>query len=295
MKVLIIENESYLAASIAAKLADKSYACEIATLPLAPASEDKYDVVLLSTGAVGVDFGKIIKKYQNAIIILMINYISSDIITMMKAGADDYILKPIIIEELLRKIKLFDNYKKMNLLNRSFERFIKSLTKGYEVESAKDKKFKFPLELVSKSYDVAGVFVFSLAKERGLAYLYIEAGDENISNLISTAGGATLVFISKFDTLEEETQKNILALANKKNLVVSCASTLSLAGFSSIELKANYSEFPARDIITIDEYVKFVIATYQDSYPDTELSRKLGISRKSLWEKRKRYEIAKKK
>ena len=73
----------------------------------------------------------------------------------------------------------------MNLLNRSFQRFIKSLTKGYEVESAKDKKFKFPLELVSKSYDVAGVFVFSLAKERGLAYLYIEAGDENISNLIN--------------------------------------------------------------------------------------------------------------
>ena len=34
---------------------------------------------------------------------------------------------------------------------------------------------------------------------------------------------------------------------------------------------------------------------YQDKYPDTELSKKLGISRKSLWEKRKKYDIVKKK
>ncbi|EAH5670062.1 hypothetical protein CXE35_07460, partial [Campylobacter jejuni] len=30
-------------------------------------------------------------------------------------------------------------------------------------------------------------------------------------------------------------------------------------------------------------------------FPDTDLSKKLGISRKSLWEKRKKYEISKKK
>ncbi|MEA1917106.1 MAG: helix-turn-helix domain-containing protein, partial [Campylobacterota bacterium] len=30
-------------------------------------------------------------------------------------------------------------------------------------------------------------------------------------------------------------------------------------------------------------------------FPDTELSKKLGISRKSLWEKRKKYGISKQK
>ncbi|EAH7702103.1 hypothetical protein EPD12_06325, partial [Campylobacter upsaliensis] len=37
------------------------------------------------------------------------------------------------------------------------------------------------------------------------------------------------------------------------------------------------------------------ILSYQNVFADTELSKKLGISRKSLWEKRKKYEISKKK
>ncbi|MCW1548840.1 hypothetical protein OLS49_02640, partial [Campylobacter jejuni] len=50
----------------------------------------------------------------------------------------------------------------------------------------------------------------------------------------------------------------------------------------------------SNEILTIDEYVKYVIINYQNIFPDTDLSKKLGISRKSLWEKRKKYEISKK-
>ena len=49
------------------------------------------------------------------------------------------------------------------------------------------------------------------------------------------------------------------------------------------------------DILCIDDYVKYVICNFQNKFPDTELSKKLGISRKSLWEKRKKYGINKKK
>ncbi|ELZ2554179.1 hypothetical protein TX752_000401, partial [Campylobacter coli] len=51
----------------------------------------------------------------------------------------------------------------------------------------------------------------------------------------------------------------------------------------------------SNQILTIDEYVKYIILNYQNVFPDTDLSKKLGISRKSLWEKRKKYEISKKK
>ncbi len=49
------------------------------------------------------------------------------------------------------------------------------------------------------------------------------------------------------------------------------------------------------DILSVDEYVKTTILKFEDKYPDTELSKKLGMSRKSLWERRKKYGIAKKK
>ena len=49
------------------------------------------------------------------------------------------------------------------------------------------------------------------------------------------------------------------------------------------------------DILTIDEYIQHIIVEFQSKYPDTELSKKLGMSRKSLWEKRKKYDLYKKK
>ena len=38
-----------------------------------------------------------------------------------------------------------------------------------------------------------------------------------------------------------------------------------------------------------------MVLSFQDKYPDTELSKRLGISRKSLWEKRKKFGIEKNK
>jgi transcriptional regulator of acetoin/glycerol metabolism len=46
-------------------------------------------------------------------------------------------------------------------------------------------------------------------------------------------------------------------------------------------------------ILTINDYVKMMVLKFQTKYPDTELSKKLGISRKSLWEKRKKFGIEK--
>ena len=45
--------------------------------------------------------------------------------------------------------------------------------------------------------------------------------------------------------------------------------------------------------MTINDYVKTMVLSYQNKCTDTELSKKLGISRKSLWEKRKKFDIGK--
>ncbi len=47
--------------------------------------------------------------------------------------------------------------------------------------------------------------------------------------------------------------------------------------------------------MSINDYIKTIVINHQNRYPDTELSKRLGISRKSLWEKEKKLEIDKKK
>jgi DNA-binding NtrC family response regulator len=67
------------------------------------------------------------------------------------------------------------------------------------------------------------------------------------------------------------------------------------AEFRYIEFEATTKNFFEDEILTIEDYIKFIIQTHQHKFPDTELSKKLGISRKSLWEKRKKYGIFKQK
>ncbi|MDE7174293.1 MAG: response regulator, partial [Helicobacter sp.] len=105
MRVLIIENEIYLAQSIAMKLEHLGFDCDITTVVKESHSKD-YDVVLLSTNLIEQNIYSIISLYKESVIILMISYISDDTVTKpIKAGAKDYILKPFMIDELVRKIQ----------------------------------------------------------------------------------------------------------------------------------------------------------------------------------------------
>ena len=65
--------------------------------------------------------------------------------------------------------------------------------------------------------------------------------------------------------------------------------------FRLIEIESESQLFDQGEILPIEEYVKYIMTNFQNRFPDTELSKKLGISRKSLWEKRKKYGIIKKK
>ena len=47
------------------------------------------------------------------------------------------------------------------------------------------------------------------------------------------------------------------------------------------------------EILTIEDYTKFVIDNFQYELTDIELSKKLGISRKTLWKRRKKYGLVK--
>ena len=64
MKILIVENEIYLAGSMASKLADFGYDCEIAKSVKEALKFENFDVVLLSTTLPGQDFYPVIEKFK---------------------------------------------------------------------------------------------------------------------------------------------------------------------------------------------------------------------------------------
>jgi CheY-like chemotaxis protein len=295
MRVLIIENEIYLAQSIASKLGELGYQCDISSSIQDAFKGVAYDVVLLSTNISGQDIYPVIEAFRDAVVILMVSYISNDTVTKpLAAGAKDYILKPFMIEELIRKIEHFQEFNRLKLANETYKRYLDQHFKGVKITQDLDNVTP-PVFIASNFQKYADRFAFDYAKSNGRELVYISLDNSSAFNDISKAPASALLYITDFQSLKKADRKPFLELINARNVIVSSTDSVDVEGVQIIEIKSDSTVFEQGDILPIEDYVKYIVLNYQHKFPDTELSKKLGISRKSLWEKRKKYGIIKKK
>ena len=281
---------------MASKLADFGYDCEIAKSVKEALKFENFDVVLLSTTLPGQDFYPVIEKFKNSIIILLIAYINSDtVLKPIQAGAVDYIQKPFMIEELVRKIRHFEEFRGFKNEIKNYENYINFALKDYEIPCFEAKKIKFPLLLKSRKNGYSDKFIFNYAKAGNLPFLFLgKACFSELEKALAQCGDE-LIYITNLEELKEDEKEKILELCKKKKVAIQTSDFAQSAPFEELELSVRDKNFDIGEIVTIDEYIKYIIVNYQDKFPDTELSKKLGISRKSLWEKRKKYDVSKKK
>lgn len=295
MQVLIVENEIYLAQSIAAKLNDIGFHCEIAATLNEAIRDSWFDVVLLSTNISGQNFYPIIDHYKDSIIILMISYVSSDTVTgPINAGAKDYILKPFMMDELLRKIEHFREYEKLKQQNRVYSEYMDYIFKDNDLKQDY-KNIRLPLCIKTNQQKLADQFAFMYARESGWAFEFVQLGIQGWQDKLEKAGKNALVYCVDYHTLKKSEKQFFDEQAKNMSVIVSTTGDIEEGNMDIVELKSESKAFDSSEILSIDDYIKLMVLTYQVRYPDTELSKKLGMSRKSLWEKRKKFGIEKKK
>ena len=295
MKILIIENEVYLAQSIATKLGDVGHTCEMCTSTKDAIRSNDYDVVLLSTNINGQDFIPVIETFKNSIVILMVSYISNDTVSKpLAAGAKDYILKPFMIEELVRKIDHYQDYEKLKRRNIAYEKYLKHTFLNAKHEENLE-NIELPLFISSSFQKYADAFAFEYAQKRDIPMHFLTLSDSKSLNEISSLPQNSLVYIIDYHLLKKADRKTFCDVIAGKQAIIATSESVEDVDIPVIEIKNDSNIFDKGEILPIEDYVKFIVLNYQDKYPDTELSKKLGISRKSLWEKRKKYDIVKKK
>ena len=295
MKILIIENEVYLAQSIATKLGELGHVCEMCTSTKDAIRSNNYDVVLLSTNINGQDFHPVIDTFKNSIVILMVSYISNDTVSKpLAAGAKDYILKPFMIEELVRKIDHYQDYEKLKKRNAAYEKYLNhsfmNAKHGQDLDA-----IELPIFVSSNFQKYADAFAFEYAKKQNLPINFISLSDPKAMNEIESLAENALIYIIDYQLLKKSDKKTFCNLIAGKKAIILSSDKIEDVEHPVIEIKSESNVFDKGEILPIEDYVKFIVLNYQDKYPDTELSKKLGISRKSLWEKRKKYDIVKKK
>jgi len=293
MKIIIIENELYLAQSIASKLGENGFDAEIFS-SIQEAMQSNGDVYLLSTNMPGQDTTPLIKAFKNKIIILMVNYINNDTVSLpLKLGAKDYIVKPFMIEELLRKIEHYQEYQLLKKRTELYQEYMDNLLKDIETKTEIE-KFTTPLVIQTNYQRLVDKVVFEYARNENKLLTFVPLTEKEWKDKIISSPTRSVLYITEINSLKKTEREKLLEFIKPYNFILCSTSELETE-FDTITLNTDSKLYDQNEILTIDDYVKFIVNSFQYKFPDTELSKKLGISRKSLWEKRKKYELFKKK
>jgi DNA-binding response OmpR family regulator len=166
MKLLIVEDEKELAASIVSYLKNENYTCEVAfnfKEALDKIETSDYECIALDItipGGSGMQLLKELKsnKKTDGVIIISAKDSIEDRISGLRLGADDYLVKPFHLSELAARINAIIRRKMYNGNNiiRFNEIFIDTLAKEVTV---KDER----IELTRKEYEL---LVYLLSNQR---------------------------------------------------------------------------------------------------------------------------------
>ncbi|WP_456431753.1 response regulator [Nitratifractor sp.] len=294
MKIVIVENELYLAQSIAAKLAEYNFEAEIYS-SVKEGMERKADVYLLSTSIPGQNCLPLIERHRDKNVLLMVNYISNDTVgDPLKAGARDYIVKPFMIEELIRKIEHFHHHRMLLERNRFYEEYFDRLL-GEITLDVDPHSLRLPVVIRTNYQKAADKLALALNRVGKNILTLIPLAEEGWKEKIRNLDNDHIGYITQLEKLKKNERQTLYELLQGKRFILTDTSGEIETPFETVELTVSNRLYDQDDILTIDEYVQYIVRTFQYKFPDTELSRRLGISRKSLWEKRKKYGLFKKK
>jgi DNA-binding NtrC family response regulator len=287
MKIIIVENELYLAQSIQNNLSEKLNAkCEIYA-SYDEAIQTEGDVYIVNTNLKG-NIEKLIESKKENIIILLAPYVTYSSVTQpIQMGADDYLQKPFSIEELIRKIVHLKEYYLLKNRTSKMEQFIDHILE--DIEISEEYELKFPLFIKTNYHKAIDKIVFEYAKKNMCDIKLLDI--ENINPKELKHGN--IIYYCKQFCNEPET----INLLSKYNTIILVPKEFEniYPHYNLLEIEISKKNFLNDEILSIEDYIKFIILNHQHKLPDTELSKKLGISRKSLWEKRKKYGIFKQK
>ncbi len=306
MNILVLDDDIYLGLKVTSRLLEDGHHCDNFICPSEVNLSKDYDAVLLSTNLASDACNKIIKNYKNSTIILLVTYVSDATVTKpIKAGADDYVLKPFSMDELIRKIHHFDEYRAIQREAVQYKEYFDFMFENIDTQVDPD-SVELPLLIETNDQKFADKFVFDLSNTNDKQIKFISITNTTVQTVIGEieANNNYIYYISDFHSLKKSFKQQMINVLEGKNVIISSleledeflaeckANSLNM---QKVEIKNSNQLITNDNIMTINDYVKLIVTNFQYKYPDTELSKKLGISRKSLWEKRKKLDIEKKK
>lgn len=159
IKILIVDDEKPICDLIDMNLSAAGYSCVAVQDGLAAidaVEKNTFDLVLLDImlpGADGYDVMEYIRPFKVPVIFISAKHEVKDRVKGLKLGADDYLIKPFDVTELLARVEA---------VLRRYNKTDKVITLGdveIDVEARRVKRGSNPIPLTSKEFDLMLLFV----------------------------------------------------------------------------------------------------------------------------------------
>ena len=244
MKILIANEENYFAQKLSIRLEDEKYSCDIVS-DLDDCS-GFYDIILLSTDGSSSESIKFIKKNNHTLIILLAPFMTNETVTsQLEVGATDYVIKPFSVDEIIRKIKHYEDFRllrEQNILLREQNEFLFRKVKSSNI------KYEFPLILNGENTIAADKIAFDISKKENkeLETILLTSNKEFIYD--KTKYTKKLLYFCGLNNLDDNNTEKFFELMKDKDVIIYQDNCLEHEGFKSIKIKdithscSSYSE-----------------------------------------------------
>nr|MBL0721823.1 response regulator [Sulfurovaceae bacterium] len=225
MKIIIVENELYLAQSISSKLGEKGFEVETFS-SIREALNSKGDVYLISTNLPGQNCHPLITEFRDKIIILMVSYINNDTVSKpIQLGAKDYIVKPFMIEELIRKIEHYKDYQELKQQNRLYTEYTSNLLRDISVDFNIN-KLVLPIVIFTNYPKLIDKIVFSYVQKTKRVLNFIPLTDKNWKDKIRNASIDSVLYISDLQILKKSEREHLFEIIENLEFIISTTSKI---------------------------------------------------------------------
>ena len=198
------------------------------------------------------------------------------------------------MDELVRKIYHYRECRQMRQELITMKTYVKFLLEDIDTEGI-NISHSLPTLVETNSQRCTDKLAFEISLSLKLPIRFIALTSQTWQRDILNISNKEIVYLTDFHTLKKSAKDNVIMAVEHKNCLISSLEKEPDFPYNKIEFMRSDMVMLNNNIMTINDYVKLMVLSYQSKYPDTELSKKLGISRKSLWEKRKKLGIEKKK
>ncbi len=290
MMITIIEKEILLVSDIVKKLKKLGYEIEFFDCVAKAIKYNNGDIYLLSTVFSLRDIENFIKEFHYKSILLLVNYKSNKTLNdLIALGAKDYIMKPVSIDILVNRIEhyiKFEEFKFGYALHKEYHEYIfkKNNLKQYI------DKICFPIIIITNHIASIDLLILEYGKIKNIDIVFIRLNSRDWENKIYSIDKKNPLYLSGLEVLKEKEKNKLFKILKDRKFIIS-SFTSTNQPYQTIEIITQSVTLRSNEILSIVDYSLMVIQALQYKFPDIQIAKKLGYSRKKVLDLRKKINL----